>query len=62
MVQIAETENILNKALNAIDEKNYQEARNILNSAYEMSRVDKFNEGLSISMSLLAFINYSENN
>lgn len=60
MVQTAETEKIITKALNTIDEKDYKKARTILNSAYDMSRTYKFNEGLSTTLSLIAFIDYSE--
>ena len=60
MVQIAETEKTIHQALNAIDEKDYKTARTKINHAYEMSRGDKFNEGISTSLSLLAFVDYSE--
>ena len=60
MVQVSETEKIITKALNAIDEKDYKKARKILNSVYDISRSEKYSEGISITLSLMAFINYSE--
>ena len=60
MVQIAEAEKSICQALSAIDEKDYKTARDIVNHAYELSRDCKYNEGISISLSLLAFVDYSE--
>ena len=60
MVQVSETEKIITKALNAIDEKDYKKARKILNSVYDISRSEKYSEGISTTLSLMAFINYSE--
>ena len=54
-----EAENLIRKTLSSLDEKNYDEAQQSLNSAYEIFKEEKFNEGISISLSLIAFLNYS---
>ncbi len=54
-----EAENLIRKTLSFLDEKNYEEAENSLNSAYNIFKSENFNEGISISLSLIAFLNYS---
>lgn len=54
-----EAENLVRKTLSSLDEKNYDEAQQSLNSAYEIFKEESFNEGISISLSLIAFLNYS---
>ncbi len=54
-----EAENLIRKTLNFLDEKNYEDAENSLNSAYDIFKSEDFNEGISISLSLIAFLNYS---
>ena len=51
MVQVSETEKIITKALNAIDEKDYKKARKILNSVYDIGPSEKYSEGISINLS-----------
>lgn len=59
-MQAEEIENIIQQALNEIDEKNYSNARSLLNSIYDSCQIQKFNEGVSICLSLISFLNYSE--
>lgn len=54
-----EAENLIRKTLASLDEKNYDEAQQSLNSAYDILKEENFNEGISISLSLIAFLNYS---
>ena len=54
-----EAENLIRKTLSFLDEKNYEDAENSLNSAYDIFKSEDFNEGISISLSLIAFLNYS---
>lgn len=54
-----EAENLIRKTLSFFDEKNYEDAENSLNSAYDIFKSEDFNEGISISLSLIAFLNYS---
>ena len=54
-----EAENLVRKTLSSLDEKNYDDAQQSLNSAYEIFKEESFNEGISISLSLIAFLNYS---
>lgn len=54
-----EAENLIRKTLSFLDEKNYEDAENSLNSAYNIFKSENFNEGISISLSLIAFLNYS---
>lgn len=54
-----EAENLIRKTLSFLDEKNYEDAEASLNSAYNIFKSENFNEGISISLSLIAFLNYS---
>lgn len=54
-----EAENLIRKTLSFFDEKNYEDAEVSLNSAYDIFKSENFNEGISISLSLIAFLNYS---
>ena len=42
-------------------EKNYSEAAEIINKAYETFKQENYLEGISISLSLIAFLKYTEN-
>ncbi len=44
-----------------LDEKNYSEAAEIINKAYETFKQENYLEGISISLSLIAFLKYTEN-
>ena len=60
MIQTTELEKLIKTSLDAIDEKNYEKARSNLNEASYLSKEQKYIEGISICLSLIAFINYSE--
>ncbi len=55
-----ETEKLITSGLNLIDEKDYPQARNLIDKAYEYYKKDELNTGISICLSLIAFLNYSE--
>lgn len=59
-VKIEEAEALIKDGLNFLDEKNYQKALNSINNAYNIFKKEDFTEGISISLSLIAFLNYSE--
>lgn len=59
-VKIEEAEALIKKGLNFLDEKNYPEAEKAINSAYKIFKKEDFTEGISISLSLISFLNYSE--
>lgn len=56
-----EAENIVRHVLLAIDDKDYVKASTDLDKAYEIFKSERFNEGISICLSLTAFLNYSKN-
>ena len=59
-VRIQETEIIINKVIKFIDEKDYPTARENLDKAYELFKSVTDNEGISICMSIYAFLDYSQ--
>lgn len=61
-LKIKEAENLINNALKLVDEKNYQQSLPSINDAYQIFKTNNNVEGISISMSLLAFVYYSLNN
>lgn len=58
--KIVEAENFIKKGFHLLDEKNYAEAEKCINNAYGMFKDLHFTEGVSICLSLFAFLNYSE--
>ena len=60
VLKIEEAENIIREVFCAIDEKDYQKARENINQAYESFKGNAFNEGISLCLSLISFLDYSE--
>ncbi|MBR6722631.1 HD domain-containing protein [bacterium] len=60
ILKIEETENIVREVLKAIDEKDYPKARAEVEKAYNSFKGNSFNEGISLCLSLIAFLDYSE--
>lgn len=56
-----EAENLIHTGLNLLDEKKYNEAREVIEEAYKIFKDANFTEGISICLSLIAFLDYSEN-
>ncbi len=56
-----EAEKLIQQGFNFLDEKNYQDAEKTINEAYKIFKEENFAEGISICLSLIAFLNYSEN-
>ncbi len=59
-VKTEEAEKLIKSGLDLIDEKNYSNAQDKVNKAYEMFKTEHFTEGISICLSLIAFLDYSE--
>lgn len=55
-----EAEDLIKSGLDLIDEKNYSEARPKIEKAYDVFKQENFTEGISICLSLISFLNYSE--
>ena len=60
VLKIEEAENIIREVFCAIDEKDYQKAREEISNAYEAFKGNTFNEGISLCLSLISFLDYSE--
>lgn len=60
ILKIEEAENIIRNVLGSIDEKDYQAARVEAIKAYEAFKGHSFTEGISVCLSLIAFLDYSE--
>ena len=60
VLKIEEAENIIREVLSAIDEKDYSKARTEVTRAYEAFKGNSFNEGISLCLSLISFLDYSE--
>jgi HD-GYP domain-containing protein (c-di-GMP phosphodiesterase class II) len=58
--KIEEVEKRIFSIFSALDEKNYHLAGENIKKAYEISKIADYIEGISICLSLLAFLNYSE--
>lgn len=58
--KIIGAEKLINTGFHLLDEKNYTEAEKSINEAYELFKERNFAEGISICLSLFAFLNYSE--
>lgn len=59
-VKTQETEILIHLVISLIDEKDYQAARENLDKVYELYKDSNNNEGISICMSLYAFLDYSQ--
>lgn len=59
-LKIADAEKLISQGLNLLDEKMYPDAEKKINKAYEISKNENFTEGISVCLSLIAFLNYSE--
>ena len=55
-----EAEKLVRQGLCLIDEKDYTQARNCINKAYDCFKQAGFADGISICLSLIAFLDYSE--
>lgn len=55
-----ETENLIHLVISLMDEKDYPSARENLDKAYKLFKDVADNEGISICMSLYAFLDYSQ--
>ena len=55
-----EAENLIHTGLSFLDEKKYVEAREVIEQAYKIFKDNSFTEGISICLSLTAFLDYSE--
>ena len=60
--QYEQTEKLIQQALNYIEEKDYKDARESIDSAFALCRDEKNNEGVSACYSLISFLDYSEDN
>ncbi|MBE7713429.1 MAG: HD domain-containing protein [Cyanobacteria bacterium SIG26] len=57
-IEMAESK--INQALIYVDEKNYTQARELIEEAYKFFQDENLIDGISICLSLIAFLNYSE--
>ncbi len=57
---IEETENIIREGLQLVVEKDYVNARPLFDDAYLLFKEHRFLEGISICLSMIAFLDYSE--
>lgn len=62
IVKTEEAEKKIHQVLGAIDEKNYKTAQEYLKQAYEIFKEENSHEGISICLSLMALLDYSEDN
>ena len=60
ILKIEEAENIIREVFELIDEKDYKNARVKVEKAYDSFKGNSFNEGVSICLSLISFLDYSE--
>ena len=54
------SENIIREGLKYVAEKDYVNARPLVDKAYELFKAQNSLEGISICLSIIAFLNYSE--
>ena len=59
-VKTEEAEKLIKSALDLIDEKNYSTAQEHVDKAYKIFKEEHFTEGISICLSLISFLDYSE--
>lgn len=62
MGSIEDIKSTIKQGLSYLDKKDYEQAQKYINKAYELSRNSNYVSGISISLSLSAFINYSLGN
>lgn len=60
IIKIEEAENIIRRVLALIDEKDYSSARTEVDVAFGSFKANDFSEGISLCLSLIAFLDYSE--
>lgn len=60
IIKIEEAENIIRRVLALIDEKDYSSARTEIDVAFGSFKANDFSEGISLCLSLIAFLDYSE--
>ena len=60
IIKIEEAENIIRRVLALIDEKDYSSARTEIDVAFSSFKANDFSEGISLCLSLIAFLDYSE--
>ena len=56
------TQTYIQQAIEMIINKQYQHAQEFVEKAYSLSKKNNYTEGISIVLSLFAFLNYSQNN
>lgn len=59
-IKTEEAENLIHQGVSLIDEKNYPEAETLIEKAYRIFQKEELAGGISICLSLFAFLNYSE--
>lgn len=59
-IKAEKAENLIYQGLSLIDEKRYPEAESLIKKSYEIFKNKDLSAGISICLSLLAFLNYSE--
>lgn len=59
-VKTEEAEKLIKSGLDLIDEKNYSTAQEQVDKAYEIFKAEHFTEGISICLSLISFLGYSQ--
>ena len=59
-IKAEKAENFIHQGLSLIDEKKYPEAESLIKEAYEIFKNKDLAAGISICLSLLSFLNYSE--
>ncbi len=59
IVKTEKAEKLIHQGLVLIDEKDYDKARECIDKAYKIFQKDNFVEGISICLSLIAFLDYS---
>ncbi len=62
MGSIEDIKSTIKQGLSYLDKKDYEQAQKYIDKAYELSRNSNYVSGISISLSLNAFINYSLGN
>lgn len=62
MGKIEDIKSTIKQGLSYLDKKDYEQAQKYIDKAYELSRNSNYVSGISISLSLSAFINYSLGN
>jgi HD-GYP domain-containing protein (c-di-GMP phosphodiesterase class II) len=58
--KIRDVENIIHKGFELLEEKDYINTRTEIEKAYKISKAENYVEGISICLSLIAFLDFSE--